>query len=120
MSHDIQLYSNPNLPAAPDDPWAHGSTALGPAGTQHHQASPIRKVQRLLRGRYHWAVILAVLGAFFGGYYGWSSQKQKWSSDGIVCIKPVIPSISGSERTVPVYDKFVQSQVNVISSERVQ
>ncbi len=117
MSHDIQLFSNPNLPAVQDDGWGNGSTALGPS--MGNPASPMRKVQRLLRGKYMWAVALGVLGAIAGAMFGWSTQKQKWSSDGIVCIKPVIPSISSSEKVVPFYDKFVQSQVNVIASEHV-
>jgi succinoglycan biosynthesis transport protein ExoP len=117
MSHDIQLFSNPNLPAVQDDGWGNSSTALGPS--MGNPASPIRKVQRLLRGKYMWAVAFGIIGAVAGAVFGWSTQKQKWSSDGIVCIKPVIPSISSSEKVVPFYDKFVQSQVNVIASEHV-
>ncbi|HEX8524683.1 MAG TPA: AAA family ATPase [Tepidisphaeraceae bacterium] len=116
MSHDIQLYTNPNLPAVGDD-WSQNSTALGPVLGQ--QGSPIKKVQRLLRGRYLLTGLLAIGGAVAGAMFGWNSQSAKWGSDGIICIKPVIPSISTTERTIQFYDKFVQSQVDVIDSERV-
>jgi len=117
MSHDIQLYSPSNLPVTADDPWGQSSSALTTALPP--QASPMRKVQRLLRGRYLLAVSLAILGAIFGAIYGYQSQTPKFSSDATVCIKPVIPSILTNDKTVPFYDKFVQSQVNVIASQRV-
>src|SRR2546430_2077942 len=116
MSHDIQLFNNSNLPSVQDDSWTH-NTALGPSLGQ--QNSPVKKVQRLLRGRYKVAVVLAGIGALCGAYFGWTSQQPKYSSEGIVGIKPVIPSILTNDKTLPYYDKFVQSQVNIIASQRV-
>ncbi len=116
MSHDIQLYTSSNLPVTQDD-WGHSATALGPALGQ--QPSPMKKVQRLLRGRFVLATVLAIGGAIAGAIFGWRSESVKWESDAIACIKPVIPSITSSDKVVPFYDKFVQSQVNVIDSERV-
>src|SRR2546430_1188157 len=115
MSHDIQLFNTPNLPALGEDP-LH-SMALGAALAP--PPSPMRKVQRLLRGRYLLAVVLALLCGLIGAAWGWKSQNPKFSSDGIIWIKPVIPAITSNDKTIPFYDRFVQSQVNLIPSGRV-
>src|SRR5207248_10888300 len=94
MSHDIHLFNTPNLPALGEDP-LH-SMALG--APLAPPPSPIRKVQRLLRGRYLLAVVLALICGLIGAAWGWKSQKPKFSSDGIIWIKPVIPAITSKDR----------------------
>src|SRR4051812_29972223 len=110
MSHEIQLMNpqqNPNnLPAMPMD-WHDASTALSIGGGGAPPASPVKKLQRLLRGRFMLAGVLGLICAVTGAIFGYASQSPKFSSSGIVWIKPVIPAIMTSDKVVPFYDKFV-------------
>ena len=71
MSRDMQLYNSSHLPATQEDLF-HQTTALGMPGGVAGAASapppsPIKKIQRLLRGREKLAICLALLGAIVGG-----------------------------------------------------
>src|SRR4051812_12645676 len=119
MSRDITLFQPSNLPAAPDDLW-HSSTALGPAGGQQPQTpSPMKKVHRLLRGRWGLAITLAIIGAVLGAVGGFISQKPKFASTGLIWIKPNIPSLMQSDRVMPFYTLYVQGQAAMIGNQRI-
>jgi len=128
MSRDIQIYNqgHSHLPQTQDDlfranalgmPSAGGNSAAAAAADS--QNSPLRKIQRLLRGREKLAITLAVCGALIGGVVGWFSQKPQWVSSGVVWIRPIIPSLSQSDKVMPFYQYYVQSQTAIISGPRV-
>ena len=110
-SRDIQLYATPgnpgSLPAAPDELFhGAGTTALG-AHTGFTGAppppSPLKKIQRLLRGREKLAIFLGLTCAIIGGCVGWLSQRPQFVSKGVVWIKPIIPRLLDSDKVMPFY-----------------
>src|SRR5687768_235969 len=110
MSRDIQVFQpQQHLPASPDD--LLGSSALAAANAAApSQGSPLKKLQRLLRGREKWAITLGICFAIAGAIAGWVSQKPQWISNGVLWIKPNIPSLQLSDRVMPFYTYYVQSQ----------
>jgi capsular exopolysaccharide synthesis family protein len=128
MSRDIQLYAtpgNPNaLPAAPDDLFHSGTTALGAhtGGFGGHAApapSPLKKIQRLLRGREKLAIFLGLTCAIIGGAAGWLTQRPQFVSKGVVWIRPIIPRLLDSDKVMPFYTFYVQSQTAIITGPKV-
>jgi hypothetical protein len=127
MSRDMQLYGQPssygsNLPVAQDE-FAHQTTALGMPGAGGNTAppppSPMKKIQRLLRGREKLAITLGLCGAIVGGLVGWFSQKPQWISSGTVWIRPIIPRLLDSDKVMPFYTQYIQSQCAILVGPRV-
>jgi len=116
MSRDIQLFNSTNLPAAPDD--LLGSTALG-APSAPAPPSPIKKLHRLLRGREKVAIALGVIFALGGCVAGWMSQKPQFISNGLLWIKPNIPSLAISDKVMPFYNYYVATQATILTSPAV-
>ncbi len=133
MSFDLSL-----RPAG-GDPWqaahgqpshaaAHSSGALGSgaigvaghaSGGAAHATSPIRKIHTLLRGRYILAILLAILGAAAGAYFGFRSQTPVYQSTGLVELRPIIPSLLRDDRLMLNFNSFINNQVAMIQSRRV-
>src|SRR5689334_600559 len=119
MSRDITLFQPSNLPAAPDDLW-HSTSSLGPAGPgAPPPPSPMKKLHRLLRGRWGLAITLCVIGALVGGVGGWISQKPKYASTGLIWIKPNIPNLYNSDKVMPFYTLYVQGQAAMVGNQRI-
>lgn len=119
MSREMQLYSQSHLPAMPDD-LLGATTALGmPSAGGQAPPSPIKKLQRLLRGREKIAIVLAVMFASAGAAAGWLSQKPQYMANGTIQIKPIIPSLATSDKVMPFYNYFIQSQTAIIVSPNV-
>ncbi len=112
MTHDIQLAGS-------------GSGSMPgeltcPGGAQEASAaSRLRKIHRLLRGRYPIVIALAVLGAVAGGVLGFSSQRPSYRSDGLIQIKPNIPDLTDVDRVMPMYTSYVESQAELVKNQRV-
>ena len=120
MSRDIQLYSASTLPATQDD--LFNANALGAPNALNGGTpppSPVKKIQRLLRGREKLAIVLGLCGAVLGGTVGWLSQKPQWISNGVVWIRPVIPRLLDSDKVMPFYQYYVQSQTAILTGPRV-
>jgi Mrp family chromosome partitioning ATPase/uncharacterized protein involved in exopolysaccharide biosynthesis len=120
MSRDIQLFQQQqHLPATPDD--LLGSSALGAANARggNDPGSPIKKLQRLLRGREKLAITFGIMFALAGAFAGWMSQKPQFVSSGVLWIKPNIPSLELSDRVMPFYTYYVQSQTQILLSPPV-
>src|SRR4051794_28122550 len=93
MNRDMQLAPYNPAPLAPwEQPYGSAGTALGTPAGPGGPPTPLKKVHRLLRGRYFIAVILALIGAVAGGAAGFLSQKPGYSSTGTIAISGVIPS----------------------------
>ena len=116
MSRDIQLFNQSHLPATQEE--LLQSTALGAAAAPP-TASPVKKIQRLLRGREKLAIFLGVCGALVGLAVGWLSQKPQWISEGVIWIKPIIPSLMNSDKVMPFYTYYVQTQTEILKSPRI-
>jgi len=85
-------------------------------------ANPFRKLHRLLRGRYVWAILLGAIGAGAGGVLGYKARRPTYQSRGVIEVKPYIPRVlyeTEMTRTMPMFDQFVASQVEFLQSPRV-
>lgn len=103
-------------------PWEQGS-GMGGGGISAPPAlpetTPLRKIHRLLRGRYILAFFLALLGAAAGGAAGFLSQKPMYSSTGIVAISGVMPSPDHKDSVIQMYGQHLARQVAHLSGERL-
>ena len=113
MTNDIQL-ANPPLPPASLDLWSQPH-AMDP----HVPGQGLRKIHRLLRGRYALAIVLGLICAAAGGAAGFLSQKPLYRSDGLILITPNSPTISNLQEVMPMYTTYVLSQVALIQDQRV-
>ncbi|HEY1683556.1 MAG TPA: AAA family ATPase [Tepidisphaeraceae bacterium] len=116
--------------AAPMAPWTNRSAAGGgmapaahvPAGDAANEVNPWQRIRRLLRGRMWLAVTLAAICAIVGGGIGYKALKPEYRSDGMIEIRPILASPLGGnndEQGLPMYSEYVQSQANILMSQRV-
>ena len=91
MNNEIQLSSLGNMPM-PATPQAGGALGAyyGGGAAAPQEDSALRKLHRLLRGRYLLAFVLGLLGAGAGAVGGFMSQKPAFKADGMIQIKPTI------------------------------
>ena len=86
------------------------------------QVSPFKRLHLLLRGRYHWAVLLGLIGALGGAYLGFNFKKPEYQSTGMLRVRPVVPTIlyaNEDSGVMPMFKAFVESQVQLMTSPRV-
>jgi Mrp family chromosome partitioning ATPase/uncharacterized protein involved in exopolysaccharide biosynthesis len=89
------------------------------AGPQEH---PLKKLHRLLRGRYVWAILLGGLLGTGGAVGGWMLITPMHEARGQIAIKTYVPRIMyKTEETgrLPMAEKFVGNQVKLVQSSRV-
>src|SRR5205814_7461809 len=72
-----------------------------------------------LRGREKAAIVCALFGAIIGGVVGWFSQKPQFVSNGVVWIRPIIPRLLDSDKVMPFYTQYIQSQCAILVGPRV-
>src|SRR5947209_6118536 len=111
MSHEIQL-SNTNLQLQP---------ALTPpqvlATTGQPEPTPLRRIHRLLRGRYALAAVLASIGAAAGVVAGIMLPKPAYQSIGIVQLHPILPGPI-DDKLIPLYNQVIQNAMVQLQTER--
>jgi capsular exopolysaccharide synthesis family protein len=112
MSNEIQL-SNTSLPLQPA---LTPPQVLAPAGQP--EPTPLRRIHRLLRGRYGLAVVLATIGAACGVAAGILLPKPAWESIGVVEMKPITYG-TVEDKPKPLYDRLVQDVIVTLHTERV-
>lgn len=84
--------------------------------------SPARRIQTLLRGRYHWAILLGlILGTAFGllGYFG---PKTTYTAVGKLEIRPTTDSPMGHSpysNIPPMFNDWLQTQMNKFTTPDV-
>lgn len=111
-------------------PWSSragssANTSLGQAapvsGGATGQVNPWQRMRRLLRGRMWLAGILATVCAAAGGAAGYKLLKPEYRSDGLVEIRPLLasPLAGNQDEVMPMYSEYVQSQANILDSQRV-
>ncbi len=119
MSYDLQVRQRQdNLPEIVDPYALHEGDGQG----EPHEGVFV-KLHRLLRGRYHWAVLLGLVLGSGGGYYGYTTAKKPtWSSTGTIHIRPwTTPVVRPSELTGDMrsYQSYVLAQVAFLRSQDV-
>jgi capsular exopolysaccharide synthesis family protein len=109
---------NRNLGPA-TDLWQTQLDLSGQPQAQQQQQQPLRKLHRLLRGRYLVALGLALVCAVGGGLAGYMSQKPRFQSRGYIEIKPFLSSIGEAPVVMPMYQAYMETQVTRLQDQRV-
>ena len=100
-----------------------GEIMLEGGGAPEPGKNPLLKVHQILRGRYHWAIILGLLLGGVGGFLGYTIPKPDWTSRGSISIQPAVPGLLYSNtinnQPLPMFDAYVDKQTQLITSQRV-
>lgn len=122
MTHNSlpQRYSQ-QLAAQSDDVWNQPNVLgpVGPAAPTAPTASPIKRLHKLLRGRYVLALTLAALCAVGGAIVGYKSQKPLYRSAGALEIRPTMGEIGSAPVVIPMYTQYIGTQIAWMQSPRV-
>ncbi len=89
---------------------------------QSGEPDPWRKIHGVLRGRYHIALILAVILSMMAAGMGYMSADVNYASEGVVQIKPVLQRIlyrDEQNTLLPMFQQHVRSQIRVIQGPQV-
>ncbi len=120
MTQDIQMARSTQYSSAlavGGDDWSQPPVA---ATQPQAVANPIKRIQRLLRGRYLLAFTLAAIGATAGGLAGYLIPKPYYTSTGWIQISPVkVNPLGSTDQTIPLFYQYVSSQVQILRSQRV-
>jgi len=84
--------------------------------------NPLHRLHRLFRNRYHWLVLVMIIGATIGGVMGYRNGKQTYQSQGIIEVKPQLPKLlytNEQNAIMPMFDGYVQRLVALMRSPRV-
>lgn len=116
MSQEIQVANT--YPAA--DYWTQGQAAVGGAamGSSPRQ-SPLRRIHRVLRGRYALALLGAVAGATIGAVAGYALLQPKFESEGMISVNVIVSNPTATDSIMPMSGLFIASQTALIESTRV-
>lgn len=118
MSHDLQI-----MPVEPQ------STSLGgimdptgyPQPQEERRPSLFQKLHLLLRGRYKYAIPLALVLAATGAYLGYGSKVPEYRSLGQIYISYSVKAVlSETDLTapLPMFNSFVDTQMQLILNRR--
>lgn len=79
------------------------------------------QLHALLRGRYHWAILLGLALAAAGALGGYFSQGDIYRSTSTIAISPVIQSIIGraDDSIARHFDSWVQRQIAIMAGPKV-
>ncbi len=79
------------------------------------------QLHALLRGRYHWAILLGLALATVGALGGYFSQGDVYRSTSTIAISPVIQSIIGraDDSIARHFDSWVQRQIAIMAGPKV-
>ncbi|HEX2972350.1 MAG TPA: hypothetical protein VHP11_08445, partial [Tepidisphaeraceae bacterium] len=84
--------------------------------------NPLLLIHSLLRGRYKWAIPVALVVGIIGSLVGYHVRPARYRSTGLIRIKAVMPKVlysSEQNSVMPMFDAYVQSQVMLIQSQRL-
>lgn len=121
MSQDITLAPNRNMPVRPEDVWSGqgATTTLGAYQPQNAgNQQPLKKIHRLLRGRYLLAATLGAIGGALGLWWGYNSAKPLYTADALIEVSPRMPSLTAADKAMPFYTQFLKSQQQIIVNTR--
>jgi Mrp family chromosome partitioning ATPase/uncharacterized protein involved in exopolysaccharide biosynthesis len=84
--------------------------------------NPLAVLRELLRGRYVWACVLAVVGAATGALVAHQTVPDRFESVGLIRIRPNVPRIlyqSENNAVMPMFQSYVDAQASLIRSDAV-
>ncbi|MEI8195143.1 MAG: hypothetical protein WCI73_04470, partial [Phycisphaerae bacterium] len=118
MSHDLQI-----MPVEPENNSLGG--IMDPTGypqpAEERRPSLFQKVHLLLRGRYRYAIPLALVLAAGGAYFGYGSKVPEYRSLGQIYIsysgKPVL-SETDLTAPMPMFNSFIDTQMQLLLNRR--
>lgn len=115
MTQEIQLRNPDHLPDLADP--------LAGYERPDAQAENIfLKLHRLLRNRYHWAILLALVGMGLGGFAAFRITEPFYTCNGLVHVRPVLSPVirkTFENEQIPMFEQYLQSQVALIKDPRV-
>ncbi len=82
----------------------------------------LKIIHNLLRRKYKWLIPVALIVAVLGAVYGYRSKKPTYTATGIIRLRANIPRIlysTDQNGIMPMFDAFAESQVALLTSERV-
>jgi Mrp family chromosome partitioning ATPase/uncharacterized protein involved in exopolysaccharide biosynthesis len=91
------------------------------AAPEDRPVSPLTRMHGMLRGRYRYAIALALVLGAVGGVLGYRSTEPKYESHGLLNISPTRPEVlsaTDQNQMMPMFGAFVESQVSLILSRR--
>jgi polysaccharide biosynthesis transport protein len=111
MTNEMQLAQAAGLPVVGQD------AMNGQGQNQHGKPMGLKKVHRLLRGRYPLVITLGLLFGVAGALMGFLSQKPIYTSSFTVELVPKIQSLGSVDgEMMQGYSMWLQSQVAIIKS----
>jgi capsular exopolysaccharide synthesis family protein len=116
MTNESQLARAAGLPTNGHD---HNSGYNPPFAQHAARPMGLKKVHRLLRGRYPLVIILGILCGLGGAILGYTSQKPMFQSEARLQINPSIPNPRGPDEPMPTLNIFLQEQVEFIESREM-
>ncbi|MEX0885581.1 MAG: AAA family ATPase [Phycisphaeraceae bacterium] len=87
----------------------------------HHEVTPLTRMHRMLRGRYHWAILLGMIGFAAGGYGAVQLYEPEYRSQALLHFAPVIPRVlynTDETGVMPRFDAHLQSQAAFLRQGR--
>jgi polysaccharide biosynthesis transport protein len=84
--------------------------------------SHAHQLHALLRGRYHWAIILGTILATIGALAGYFSQGDVYESTSLIAVSPVTKQILSNRNDESIarhYDSWVERQLAIIEGPKV-
>ncbi len=87
-----------------------------------NSGSHVQQLHGLLRGRYHWAVILGLALGAAGTFAGFYSQDDVYQSTSLIGVSPVTQKVlsSGTDNSIiSHYDSWVERQLAIIEGPKV-
>jgi polysaccharide biosynthesis transport protein len=102
------------------DPRAQADLFLDEADARDNASHSIH-LHALLRGRYHWAIILGLILAVCGTLGGFFSQGDVYRSTSLIAISPVTRNIirGGDDTIGRHYDSWIQRQLAIMAGPKV-
>jgi Mrp family chromosome partitioning ATPase/uncharacterized protein involved in exopolysaccharide biosynthesis len=107
-----------DLPSARNDLLLEGAVVDQPAKPEN----PLLFVHRRMRGRYRYAIPLALILAVVGGIAGYFVTKPMFESRGMIAIAPTGQRIlfeTEQNQMIPMFESFVSAQAEFLKSSRV-
>jgi Mrp family chromosome partitioning ATPase len=113
----------PGFPLVSDNGSVGSELMLAPARDGGNAGvRELQKIHRLLRGRYLWAIFLAVMLGSAGGFGGFRLGSKLFRSNGAIRIVPVVPKVMyavDEKGSIPMYETYVDAQLAMLKSQRV-
>ncbi|MEM9414672.1 MAG: hypothetical protein AAGA29_04235 [Planctomycetota bacterium] len=95
-------------------------TLNDPVGDENSGRAKRAKLFALLRGRWHWAIILALLLAVAGGYAGYMSEKHLYQATSYIEIKDSVVYADDIEwRLTEQYNTYIARQMKKMQEDEV-